>query len=303
MNKNNYIDKSLKKSYIFLKDPNIRFFDDGYKILHVTKYNFNRMFKMKDIFIYINYYTLNKYLLFKNLLNYKGSNDRIKNIVKLLVNDNSNKRLKIIDSILNDKYLFKIICKYYPDKIDYNKEERNPDFLNHIYVHADKIFSEINFIKLLDRAETITTFSNDDNSIGKLINTGIIKGMVSKESTLNQKKFGVDLIMMNEINKSEFGLKTIILNKKSEWNILYLDVIKVIFSDVDSDIFNFKRGTNTMKYQFIVFLCDDCLGFINTSEIQLIENKKNDKLVKIEFSKNVTKLTLNTYLKKYSLEK
>lgn len=298
-----YNDKSLKNTYVFLKDPNIKFFTDGYKILHVTRYNAVRIFKEKDIFTYINYTTLNRYLFIKILFGYKGSNDRLKNLHKILINDKSNKKLKLLDSILADKYLFKIICKYYPNKIQYDIEERNPDYLNHIYVHANKIFSENNIIKLLERAEGTTTIPNEDNTICKLLNSGIVKGMVCKESTLNNKKFGVDLIMMNEVNKSEFGLKTIILNEKSEWDILYLDVIKIIFSDVDSDIFNFKRGTNTMKYNFITFLSNDCLGFINTAEIQLIENKKNDKLVKIEFSKSVNKTTLSTYLKKYSLVK
>jgi hypothetical protein len=298
-----YNDKKLKDIYVFLKDPNIMFFNDGYKILHATRYNFRRIFKTKDIFTYINYFTLNRYLLLKSLLGYKGSNDRLKSIVKMLVNDNSNKRLKILDSILSDKYLFKIICKYYPNKIIYNNEERNIDYLNHIYVHADKIYSEGNFIKLLDRAESTTLVPNDDNSICKLLNAGLVKGMICKDSTLNHKKFGVDLIMINEKNKSEFGLKTIILNVKSEWNILHLNVVKIIFLDVESDIFNFKKDTNTMKYQFIVFLCDDCLGFISTAEIQLIENKKTDKIVKLEFSKNVTKATLNSYLKKYPLKK
>jgi hypothetical protein len=297
-----YIDKNLKNSYVFLKDPNIKFFTDGYKILHVTRNNFNRIFKARDIFTYINYYTLIRYLLLKNLLDYKGSNDRIKSVVKLLVNDSSNKRLKILDNILEDKYLFKIICKYYPDNIKYDKEECNIDYLNHIYVHTEKIFSETNFIKLLDRSEKITTFSNNI-TFSDILNNGLVKGMRSKESTVNEKKFGIDLWMFNEINKSEFALKTLILDEKSEWNILNLDVIKIIFSDVVSDVFNYKRGINTMKYQYFVFLSNDCVGFINTSKIQLIENKKNDKIVKIEFDKSITKELLNLHFKKYSYEK
>jgi hypothetical protein len=294
--------KKLRYLFVFLKDPNIMSFNDGFKILRVTKYNYNRIFKSKDIFTYINYSTLNSYLLFRMLLNYKGDNNRIKEIVKLLNNNSSDKRLKILDSMLDDKYLFKIICKYYPDKISFQKDDNNFDYLNHIYVHAEKIFSESNFIKMLERSEKITTFSND-NTFVDLLNSGLIKGMVSKDSTVNEKKFGIELWMVNEINKSEFASKTKLLNEKSEWNILYQEVIKIMISDVNSDIFNFKRGTNSMKYQFIIFLANDCVGFINTSHIQLIENKKTDKIVKIEFDNSITKDNINSHFKKYPNKK
>lgn len=303
MQPNNIPNKELVEQYKILSESYISNELDGFKILNFLNNNFTTLLKKKDYYAHLNYVNLVKFYIYSFLYHYKGKSDTLKEIIKLLNKDNRNKKLDVINSIFNDKFLYKnIIKKYYPFDDEFNLNSNNLNLLNHIYIHKEKIFNEENIIKLVRKYYKELTLPDDDDTI-KIINTGIIKGFTATPATIQDRNYGINC-WINSDKGSIYAVKCIYLSDNSEYNLVNRNgVIKLLLSETVSDINNYQEGVNTIRYKYIILLNkkDKNIIFISTAHINDIANRKLDKQVSIQFDNKVIydKEVLKKYIKLY----
>ena len=305
-NKNSsFLDENIMQEYQILQEDFIFIDINDYKILNVTKDNFNTIFKKNTEYTFLNYYNTIKYFLYEFIYNYNSNNIYINDLKTLLKNDITNPKLNAIDFIIEDQYLFKkFIKKFYPFNHGFDLYSSNLNLINHIYIHKEKIFNINNIVELIKKSyRNICT--NSCQLVIDHINSGIIKGISSKLCTIQEIEYGIDYWLINTNNDEKMAVKYIEFNENSEFHLNTLDNnIKLMIYNIESNINNYSKGVNTMKYKFINILLNNKMLFLNTHIIQDIVNNRIDKYISITFNKSYVaeKDDLKKFIKQYKID-
>lgn len=293
----------ISKKYELFQQDYILNSRDSFYITYPTTSNFNNIFQKKDYLIYLNYETLVNYYIYDYLNNYQGHIDEILELIDFLKNDRLNKKLKIIDFIIKDITLYNIIKKYYVTKDKLNLNSHDYNLLNHIFIHKLKIFTEEHILKLIRKSyENIII---DKEGLVDIINKkDLIKGHKAENTTIQEQKQGIDMWLLNKENKQKFSIKNIKLEENSELNIVqHNGIYKMIIYNQLCEVVEYKSGFNIMRFNFITINNKDEIMFVNTKPINIITNRKKDKLLTIEFNKNLIQENsdLDKFIKKYKI--